>query len=234
LQAPRIGITTYGMDEQGSYTLPAEYVAATRRAGGIPLLIPPGEMQYEVLCEQLDAVILAGGGDIDPAMYGGKEHSSIYMVDAERDRMELAITQRLLDMKLPMLAICRGAQMVNIALGGTLHEHLPEVFGEEIQHRLPPREPTSHRVTVTSDSALCRLLGESEFKSASWHHQSMNKIGDQLCVVASASDGVVEALEMPGHPWLFAVQWHPEITAAHDPIQQRLFDELVKAANRKS
>jgi putative glutamine amidotransferase len=233
VNAPRIGITTYGIDQQGSYTLPAEYVSATRRAGGIPVLIPPGETRCDLLCEHLDAIILAGGGDLDPATYGGQQHPSVYMVDAHRDTMEIAIARRVIESRLPTLAICRGAQVVNIALGGTLHEHLPDLFGEEVQHRLPPREPTPHRVIVQADSALGRLLGKTEFEAASWHHQAINEIGSQLRVVAHAPDGVVEALEMPSHRWLFAVQWHPEITADTDPIQQRLFDSLVAAAQQK-
>ncbi len=229
-----IGITSYGIDEQGSYTLPAEYVTATRRAGGVPVLIPPGETHHESLYGRLDAVILTGGGDLHPDTYGGPAHSTIYMTDADRDKMEIAITQRVIDLQIPTLAICRGAQVINVALGGTLHAHIPDVFGEVVRHRLPPREPTLHGVEVDANSALHDLLGATEFEAASWHHQAIDDLGSDLQVVARASDGVIEAIEMPSHPWLFAVQWHPELTAAKDPIQQNLFDALIDASRAKA
>ncbi len=230
MKAIVIGITTYGVDEKGSYTLPEEYVSAVRRAGGLPVLIPPGEEQCQELCQHLDAMVLAGGGDIDPATYGGSQHSDVYMTDADRDKMEVAIARQVIDLRIPTLAICRGAQVVNVLLGGTLHVHVPDVFGEQVQHRLPPREPILHHVEVETDSRLGRLLGVAEFEAASWHHQAIDKVGSGLRVVAHAPDGVIEAVELPDHPWLFAVQWHPEITAAKDPLQQRLFDRLVDAA----
>lgn len=231
---PVIGITTYGLDDDSNYTLPAQYISATRRAGGIPVLIPAGETQFELLYDRLDAVILAGGGDIDPTAYGGSQHPQIYMVDAERDRMEIGLATQLIERRIPTLAICRGAQIVNIALGGSLYEHLPDEFGDEVHHRLPPREPTSHGVNVQPDSQLATILGCDLLESASWHHQSIKAVGTQLRVVARASDGVVEAVEMPGHPWMIAVQWHPELTAERDHTQQRLFDALVEAARRRT
>jgi len=230
MKAIFIGITTYGVDEKGSYTLPADYVGAIRRAGGLPVLIPPGEGQCEALCQHLDAMVLTGGGDIDPGLYGGSQHPTVYMTNADRDEMEIAIARQVIDSQIPTLAICRGAQVVNVVLGGTLYAHVPDVFGEHVQHRLPPREPTPHRVAVETDSKLGGLLGVCEFEAASWHHQAIDKVGAGLRVVAHAPDGVVEAVELPDHPWLFGVQWHPELTAAKDPIQQRLFDRLVDAA----
>jgi putative glutamine amidotransferase len=205
-------------------------VSATRRAGGVPVLIPPGESNHESLYGRLDAMILTGGGDIHPNRYGGQAHSTIYMTDADRDEMEIAIVRQVIELQIPTLAICRGAQVVNVALGGTLHPHIPDVYGELVQHRLPPREPTLHRVQVDANSALGGLLGVAEFEAASWHHQSIDEVGSNLQVVARASDGVVEAIEMRSHPWLVAVQWHPELTAATDPVQQRLFDALVDAS----
>ena len=122
--------------------------------------------------------------------------------------------------------------MVNIALGGTLHEHLPDVVGESIKHRLPPREPTPHPVTLVEETGLARLLGQSTFDAASWHHQAVDRAGRGLVVSAHAADGTIEALELPDHPWLYAVQWHPELTAETDPIQQTLFNELVTACRQ--
>ena len=229
---PLIGITTYGRDENNRYSLPAEYVESVRRAGGIPLLIPPGEADVAALMTRIDGLILAGGGDLDPALYAGRSHDTIYMVDSERDQSELALTHAVLRGDMPTLGICRGAQVINVACGGTLIEHLPDVVGNEIAHRNIPLSATLHPVQVKSDSRLADLLGAAEVVPASWHHQALREIGAGLRAVAWAPDGTIEAAEMDTHPWLFAIQWHPELTAAEDPTQQRLFDEFVQACRR--
>ena len=117
-----------------------------------------------------------------------------------------------------------------MALGGTLFDHLPDHVGEEVDHRLPPREPTPHTLEVEEGSGLAGILGETSFTAESWHHQAIDNVAPGLTVVARAPDGTIEAVEKPDHPWLYAVQWHPELTAAEDPIQQRLFNALAEAA----
>ena len=229
LEPPLIGITTYGRDADNKFSLPGEYVDAVRRAGGVVLLIPPGEPALDALLQQLDGLILAGGGDLDPARYNGAFHETIYMLDPERDSSELAMVERIVADGVPTLAICRGAQVVNVALGGTLVEHLPDECGDSIQHRLPPRDPAAHAVMVEPSSQLAAILQAEAIEPASWHPQAIRDAADGLTVVAWAPDGVIEAAEMAAHPWLVAVQWHPEITAAEDPIQQRLFDAFVAA-----
>lgn len=226
-----IGITTYGRNEQNRYSLPADYVDAVRRAGGSPILLPPGDSRFDEWLDVVDGVILAGGGDIDPDHYGGERHETIYSIDSERDASELELARRIVDSHLPTLGICRGVQIVNVALGGTLHEHVPEVFGDAVAHRLPPREPTSHAIDVLPGSGLARILGEVRFDSPSWHHQAVDRVAAALHVAARAPDGVIEALEMPDHPWLYAVQWHPELAPATDGVQQRIFSALVDAAS---
>ncbi len=223
-------MTTYGRGPHNRFILPAEYVDAVRRAGGIPLLLPPGEERLDAILPLLRAVVLTGGGDIDPDLYGGHHHETIYMVEPERDRTEVAWAKRLFDLDVPTLAICRGAQLLNVSRGGTLIEHLPDVMGETVIHRAPPREPIAHSVRVSPGSRLAGVLGATDFSCMSWHHQGIRRVAPGFEVVAHAPDGTVEAIEMPSHPWLFAVQWHPELTAAEDPIQQRLFDALVEAA----
>ncbi|TWU14629.1 putative glutamine amidotransferase [Symmachiella macrocystis] len=230
--APLIGITTYGRDEGNRFTLPGEYVDAVRRAGGIPLLIAPGESQVDDVLAILDGLVLAGGGDLCPTLYGGSMHESIYMVDSERDNSELELARTIIKAGFPTLAICRGAQLVNIALGGNLHEHLPDVVGEEILHRLPPREPVEHQVTIDADSRLAAAMGETDVSTASWHHQAIRDVAPALTVTARAPDGTIEAVEAREHPWLLAVQWHPELTAARDAHQQRLFNALVETAQQ--
>ena len=223
---PLIGITTYGRDGDNKFALPAEYVDAVRRAGGMPLLVPPAEPHLDLLLAKLDGLILAGGGDLDP----GSPHETIYMVDPERDRSELAMARRVAADGKPTLGICRGAQVINVALGGSLIEHLPDVVGHDVVHRiLPPEEPAKHGVQVDAASRLAAILESDHVAPTSWHHQAMRRVADGLTVVAWASDGTVEAAELAGHPWLLAVQWHPEMTAAHDPTQQRLFDAFVAA-----
>jgi len=230
---PLIGLTTYGRNADNRYTIPAEYVDAVRRAGGVPLLIPPGDERPDAALAILDALILTGGGDIEPSRYGGKGHPTNYAIDSERDASEICLARRVLDEGLPTLAICRGAQILNIVMGGTLIEHLPDEVGETVLHRAPPREPIPHRVSVRPDSRLAQVAGSVDFEVASWHHQALKKVADRFSVVAHAPDGTIEAVEIPDHPWLIAVQWHPELTAASDPVQQRLFDAIVDFARRR-
>lgn len=238
---PLIGLTTYGRNADDAFALPAAYVDAVRRAGGIPILLPPGESRSAQLMQHLDGLILTGGGDIDPALYASEGHETVYMVDKERDETEIAFSHRAISLHVPLLGICRGTQMINVALGGTLIEHLPDSVGTVVEHRLPPREPTTHPVEVVPHSRLAHILYSSAdhddawnvqaLETASWHHQAIRRMAPDLQVAAYAPDGTIEAVESTTHPWLIAVQWHPELTAHSDPAQQRLFDALVAAAS---
>jgi len=230
IAGPVVGITTYGRGDKNRFMLPGEYIDSVRRAGGIPLLVPPGDERLDEILAIVDAVIFTGGGDLDPGLYDGNFHESIYMVDPERDGTELDLAGRVFDRDLPTLAICRGAQILNVREGGTLIEHLPDEVGDTVAHRAPPREPVHHEVRVEKHSELAGILRATEFSCASWHHQAMRDVAPGFRVVAYAPDGIIEGLEMPTHKWLYAVQWHPELTAAEDPVQQRLFDALVAAA----
>jgi putative glutamine amidotransferase len=230
---PVIGLTTYGRGEINRFSLPAPYVDAVRRAGGIPILLPPGEAHADELLGRLNGLILTGGGDLDPVWYNGASHPAIYLVDPERDRHELALVAQTRASGLPTFGICRGSQVINVALGGTLIEHLPDLVGESIAHRLPPREPTAHAVTLTPGSRLADLLAARELTAPSWHHQAVRKLAPGLRAVAQAPDGTIEAIECPDHPWLIGVQWHPELAAEQDPVHQRLFDALVNAASMR-
>jgi putative glutamine amidotransferase len=232
-QPPIIGITTYGRVDDQRFYLPAEYVDAVRRAGGIPVLLPPGEPHQNVLLSLVDGVIFSGGGDIDPSYYQGQPHTTIYRLDPERDQSELKLVKLVVSEGLPTLNICRGAQVLNVALGGSLIEHLPDEVSGEVTHRADPSGYVHHPVVIEADSHLAQIMGYSEVNSASWHHQAVRQIAPGLKVVAQAADGTIEALEMPEHPWLVAVQWHPESIAADDPAQQRIFDELVRAAAKR-
>lgn len=232
-QRPIIGITTNGRGDDRRFNLPANYVDAVRRAGGIPVLLPPGEPYQDQLLNLLDGVIFSGGGDIDPARYNGAPHETIYRVDPERDDSEFNLIHLVLAAELPTLNICRGTQVLNVALGGSLIEHLPDEVNGEVTHRADPGGYVHHPVSVDPDSHLAQIMGHNEVNSASWHHQAVREVAPGLKIVAQADDGTIEALEMPGHPWLVAVQWHPESIAADDPAQQRIFDALVEAASKR-
>jgi putative glutamine amidotransferase len=225
-----IGITPEGRDLQGGYIAPLAYVAGVRRAGGTPLVILPHADDAAQQIARLDGLLLAGGGDVDPGLYQGADHPAIYEVDCERDLGEIALVRLAIAHRLPTLGICRGAQIINVALGGALIEHLPDETNGEISHRSDPPGPTHHLVCITPGSRLGAILQVEVAQVASWHHQAIRSVAHGLEVVACAPDGVVEAVELCSHPWLIAVQWHPELTAGHDPIQQRLFDALVQAA----
>lgn len=232
---PLVGLSAYGLTDGDRYNLPAVYVDAVRRAGGCAVLLPPGEEDWREVLPLLDALVLTGGGDINPDRYHGAPHETIYNLDDARDASEFALADAVLDGDgehggLPTLGICRGAQVLNIAGGGTLFEHLPDHYGDAVAHRAPPREPVPHAVTVDATSKLHAVLGSLHFTCQSWHHQALREIPPLFKPVAWAPDGAVEAIESPGRRFLMAVQWHPELTAAEDAVQQNLFDALVNAA----
>ncbi len=239
---PFIGITTGGRSEDyiksrhydEFFSVPAPYVDAARRAGGVPLLIPPGENEWEQLLSLLDGVIVTGGTDIDPAEYGGDRwNPHVLPADAERDHSELTLLRRLLaEGETPLLCICRGLQVLNVAAGGTLHEHIPDIRAEDI-HRNEAGLWAMQEVHVEADSLIAEVMGLTTLRTSSGHHQAVKDVARDLRVVASAADGIIEALEKPAHPWLIAVQWHPEVTAARDPSQQALFDALVVKARER-
>ena len=232
MNKPIVGLTTYPASATHGWHTPVLYVEAVLRAGGIPMMLS-GQCPdcAERWLDVVDAVVLIGGGDINPAEFGSAGHETIYNLSAERDAMELALMRALLARPKPVLAICRGMQILNTVLGGTLHVHLPDVVGESVLHRAPPRDPISHGIQVAADSELAKVIGE-QVHTASWHHQAIQQLGKGLKAVAWAPDGVIEAVELEGRQDVLAVQWHPEITAAEDNGQQQMFDWLIKQANK--
>ncbi len=231
MRHPVIGITTYGVAHSDGFNIPAVYVMAVVRAGGWPLLLPPVSVDAVHAClNRVQGVVLTGGGDLDPARYGASRHATVYHVDAARDDCELALAVEANRRRLPVLAICRGIQVVNVALGGTLHQHVPEVYGEVVPHRVPPRITTRHPVKVAATALLATAMGGMHADVVSWHHQAVDRLGAGLRPVAWSSDGLVEAVELDGNPYLLAVQWHPELSALEDPRQQALFDHHVAMA----
>ncbi|HEY5173580.1 MAG TPA: gamma-glutamyl-gamma-aminobutyrate hydrolase family protein, partial [Acidimicrobiia bacterium] len=184
------------------------------------------------LLARVDALVLTGGPDVDPARYGQRAHPSVYGVDAAADEFECALAEAALVRSVPTLAICRGIQVLNVARGGTLHQHITDDPG------VPPHGRPGvaggarpHEVALDRDSLLAEVMDTTRVTGSCHHHQAIATLGDGLRVVGRAADGIVEALELDG-AFLLAVQWHPEDTAADDRAQQRLFDALVNRAGR--
>ncbi len=242
MEPPIVGITTYGRHDtilntihySAWYAVPAPYVDAVRRAGGIPILLPSGENNWAAIIHMVDAVIVIGGGDLHPDYYGGNhEHPELGRIDRERDESEISLLTLLITKKqLPTLCICRGMQIANVVLGGTLHEDILDIMAEDI-HRGADKGWTMQPVKVDAASLLAKTMGTTAVSPASGHHQAVKDLGEGLQVTAVAPDGIIEALELPAHPWFVCVQWHPEVSAADDPTQQRLFDTLVQRARKR-
>jgi putative glutamine amidotransferase len=228
---PVVGITTYitpathGVWEEESALVPVDYVRAVERAGGRPLLVPPSVEAVEETLNALHGVIFSGGGDLDPVTYGQEPHPETKGIVAERDRGELALLEAALARDMPVLAVCRGSQVLNVALGGDLVQHLPDVVGHD-EHKHTPGQFADHGVTLEPDTKLAALLGDHA-PVKSHHHQGFGRLGDGLRKAARAEDGTVEALEDPSRRFALGVLWHPE--AGED---MRLFEELVEEARR--
>jgi putative glutamine amidotransferase len=216
------------------------YVRAVHRAGGRVLIVPSVEGAPDTppdeLLEPADGLLLIGGGDIDPARYGQVRHTRSYGFNAVRDRIELDLAARALARHIPLLAICRGIQVMNVAAGGTLHQHLGDVPGIDPETHGRPHELVlaEHSVSIKQGSTLERVVGTDfldELTSA--HHQSVDVLGEGLQVTARSEDGCIEAIEpVDQETFCLGVQWHPEMSAEFDGLQQALFDSLVVAAGR--
>jgi putative glutamine amidotransferase len=226
---PLIGISSYGRaGQRQTFSLPCEYVDVVRLAGGVPVVLPAVEGDIPEALEAIEALILPGGGDVDPAHYGGARHEANYGISAERDGFELALARAALARPdLPILCICRGMQLLNVALGGDLLSHIPDHYGDEVAHRHPELRPVPHPVRIEPASRIAGILGATELTVWSVHHQAVNRLGKGLRAVAWSPDGVIEAVESERHPFLIGVQWHPELAALADDRQRRLFEALV-------
>ena len=243
--APMIGITTYPVnpnaDKQNrsecGYNTPREYVMGVVRAGGVPVLLPPiGAEPAELWLERIDGLVLIGGGDIHPEYYKESPHPTLYNIDPIRDASEIALILGMMKRKMPCLAICRGMQLINVVLGGSLHQHLPDCGITVIEHRNDTSGPSDHDITLNPHSRLAAIMGSAVLPQSqspnivSWHHQAVKALGKNAKQVATSSDGIIEAIEFDNHPDLIAVQWHPELSAEKDDTQQNLFNYLVRSS----
>jgi gamma-glutamyl-gamma-aminobutyrate hydrolase PuuD len=226
---PVVGITTsltharWGPWDTEAALVPALYVRAVERAGARPILVPPSGGGQDELLDALDGLVFSGGSDLDPETYGEEPHPETYGVVRVRDEAELALLEAALDRDLPVLAICRGSQVLNVALGGDLVQHLPEVVGDE-KHKHTPGVFADHDVELEPGTRIADLLGERA-PVKSHHHQGFGRLGAGLVESAHAEDGTIEAVEDPSRRFALGVLWHPE--AGED---LKLFEELVREA----
>ena len=226
---PLIGITSYAQDARwGVWHMPAvliplDYVDAVERAGGRALVIPPTEDGVDETLAVLDGVVFSGGADVDPSKYGAEPHPATDAPQTRRDAGEMALLEAALERDMPVLAICRGFQLLNVARGGDLVQHLPDEVGHD-DHKQVPGEFAVHPVEVKGGTRLASIVGERS-DVTSHHHQGLGKVGEGLVETAWAADGTLEAVEDPSLRFAVGVQWHPE--AGEDAA---LFEALVEQA----
>ena len=240
MSGPLVGVSTsitVGEYPERAYVNTA-YLRAIERAGGIPVLLPPhlSASSRETLWRRLDALVLTGGGDLDPARFGEAPHPKTALVSPERDALELELVDRAVGDEVPLFGICRGLQVINVALGGSLHQHVPDVAGETVQHaQREPRHVATHPVKLLAEGTrIGRIVGGSELVVNSFHHQAVRTLGRGLREVAWAPDQVIEAVEHEDpRRFVLAVQWHPEDLVDHDAAARALFAAVVEAARAR-
>ncbi|QQE72972.1 gamma-glutamyl-gamma-aminobutyrate hydrolase family protein [Brevibacillus composti] len=235
---PVIGITgayiKHNAFSEGVY-VHHDYHRSVAAAGGLPIVLP--YLSPEIALETaglVDGIILSGGEDVDPLYYGEEPHLHLGYTNPERDDVEIALANYAVERQIPLLAICRGVQILNVARGGTLIQDIPSQVKDPLQHaQKAERSRDTHWVTIESGSWLAEIFGTEQIRVNSLHHQALKDVGDDLKVVARASDGIIEAVEYTGSSFAVGVQWHPESQAASDPLMRRLFAAFVDCAKRR-
>lgn len=236
---PVIGLTTTRGQSRYGYpmmTLTEAYINAISRSGACPLLIPLGlpEELLSGLLSRIDGLLLTGGGDVHPNQYGSLEHPLVSEVDADRDRVEIYLVKEAIARNVPFLGICRGIQVLNIALGGSIYEDILDQKPDALRHNYfpdKPRQYLAHSVDINPDSLLSNMLGQKQALVNSMHHQGIKSLAPGLIASATAPDGLIEAVELPGYLFGIAVQWHPEWLpeeAAMDSLFKGLKEATLK------
>jgi len=241
---PVIGISptpsddTFGHGSFYRFCLSDTYVRSVQQAGGIPVIFPSLGADAADVIQILDGLILSGGGDINPARFtDDQEHPETGRVDEQRDTFELEMMKLACERDLPTFAICRGIQVMNVAFGGTLHQHVPDNISNAIEHRQHASGYTQHDVShlVVFDSVpnpFAEIVGNHELMVNSFHHQAIADVSPPLCIAGRSADGVIEAVYHPGMSFGLGVQWHPEMLAHNFPLHARLFSALIEAARK--
>lgn len=238
LSRPLIGITCGLIQNTGNvlvHQLGQAYTEAILRAGGQSVIIPVGldVGSFPALLDRLDGVLFSGGGDIDPQCFDGASHPKVYGISPERDSLEIALVKAALQMHKPLLAICRGIQLLNVALGGKLYTHIQDQAEHSLKHDwFPkfPRDKLAHTVSLKYGSQLNQIYAADDVQVNSMHHQGISRVGEGLTATAFAPDGLVEGLEVAGAGFALGVQWHPECLP-DDPGSQSLFRVFVDACH---
>lgn len=235
---PLIGITTNQSTNahgQPTLMLMQSYVNAVMQAGGVPVLIPSliADDGWDAAYSRLDGILFSGGGDISLDFFSGDPHPRIDNVDLQRDSVELKFIQAAVSDGKPFLGICRGCQMVNVALGGTLYTHIPDQFPNALDHDYPGNRRTVlvHEVKIEEGTRIAEIYGEPIIKVNSLHHQGLKDIAPVLRVAGHSPDGLVEAIELPDHPFGVAVQWHPEWLTDQESTRN-LFRKFVEKSGK--
>ncbi|HBX69463.1 MAG TPA: hypothetical protein DEH25_08785 [Chloroflexi bacterium] len=237
MKTPLIGLTTYRTTNEAGNPILAlgeNYVRAISQAGGLPILIPLGlpDGQLDGLLARLDGILFSGGGDVAPVIFGMEPVPQVNGVDPDRDRVEIHLIHSAVSEGLPFLGICRGLQVINVALGGTLYTHILDQHPQALKHDYYPdwkRDHLPHTVRIAPQSRLSAILGVTEPGVNSLHHQGIRDLAPELQPLAWAPDDLIEAIELPQHPFGLAVQWHPEWLTSHAPMRA-LFRAFVEAA----
>lgn len=244
-KTPVIGITAGLMIEEQDYgtvtrhRVSADYSEAVIAAGGLPIILPPQDGAAEAILDLVDGLIFSGGADIDPALYGDTEvHPATYDISAERDRFELDLMNGAIERDLPVLCICRGIQVLNVALGGSLVQHIDDQVENALTHRqqeisIAANKP-SHQVVFVEGSLAAQVFDEQSIPVNSFHHQSIAVPTQRIRVEGATSDGVVEAVSVPECRFVLGVQWHPEMLFKAVPEQLKPFEALVSAARAEA
>jgi putative glutamine amidotransferase len=230
-----IGITSSqeNANEPSELISPKSYSKAIEHAGGLPIILPVIEDSVDVIeemVEHIDGLLLTGGVDVDPLLFGEQPHRKMGRIDPGRDFFELHLVKAALKKGIPILGICRGCQILNVAAGGTVIQDIPHVLGKNnvIKHeQAAPRWYPTHIAKLVEGTKLASIFAESEITVNSYHHQAVNQPGSDFVVAAKAPDGVIEAIELPGHPFAIGVQWHPELMWSRCPIFSKLFEKFV-------
>jgi putative glutamine amidotransferase len=236
---PIIGISTYrkleGELQSPWYSLPHSYVEAVTVSGGLPLLIPVGLTgdPLRAVFDRLDGLLLSGGGDVHPSLYGAHPGSDLVDLDAHRDRSEIDLALWAAVTGKPLLAICRGLQILNVALGGSLYQDIHREHPGSLEHNLKdlPPDALAHQVSILPESKFSGWIGRSTIDTNSRHHQAIREPAADLEVTAQTSDGIIEAVELPEHPFGIGVQWHPE-DLFFDPASRAIFASFIAACDR--
>lgn len=230
---PIIGITS-DVDLNSKHFLSNDYPQAVIQSGGIPVILPIGiEENASQISDAIDGLLLTGGGDIDPALFGEEPLQGLGEVSPGRDNLEIRLVQHMLDLNKPVFAICRGIQVLNVAAGGDMYQDINSQISKPIlQHKQKAsRTHLSHSVKVLERSILACIAGQTHFKVNSFHHQAIRKVSKPFIVTAWSSDGIIEAMESEEHKFVLGVQWHPENLAVHgDIISKRLFEQFIEAS----